>query len=356
MTTGWRNWTRKLGLGTLLAAAIAAPLAPWSSPILAADANMPVAAAADAVKERLSRIFSGRESPASVDDLRLIEQRVRELTDKLQACTVGVQVGHAWGSGVIVSKDGYVLTAAHVCGQPGRDARFMLSDGRILRGKTLGLFRTVDAGLMKITEQIKEGELPSAEMAQAKAINEHQWCLATGHPGGYQDDRKPVLRLGRVWVLDENKAITTDCTLVGGDSGGPLFDMDGHVIGINSRIGPKLTSNIHVPVNAYRDNWDRMVKEEAWGHLDGHEPYIGIRGEDGVTEAKIATVIANSPADKVGLKMGDIIVSINGQQVAEFKAFRDYIQEKQPGDKVKLQVRRGEETLDFNVVLTRRRG
>ena len=352
MTTGWTNWTRKLGQWAVLAAVLAAPLSPWVSPLSAADSNMPMAAA-DASKERLTRILSGRESPKSVDDLRLIEQRVRELTDRLQACTVGVQVGHAWGSGVIVSKDGYVLTAAHVCGQPGRDARFMLSDGRVLKGKTLGLFRTVDAGLMKITEQ---GEFPAAEMGQSSALNEYQWCLATGHPGGYQDDRKPVLRLGRVWVLEEKKAITTDCTLVGGDSGGPLFDMEGRVIGINSRIGSKLTSNIHVPVNAYRDNWDRMVREEAWGHLEGHEPYVGIRGEDGITEAKIANVVPNSPADKVGIKPGDVIVTVNGQQVSEFKVFREYIQEKQPGDKVKVQVRRGEETLDFNVVLTRRRG
>jgi serine protease Do len=228
----------------------------------------------------------------------------------------------------------------------------MLADGRVLKGKTLGLYRTVDAGLMKITE---EGEFPSAELGQSNALNERQWCLATGHPGGYQDDRKPVLRLGRVWVVDSG-AITTDCTLVGGDSGGPLFDMEGRVIGINSRIGGKLTSNMHVPVNSYRDNWDRMVKEEAWGHLDGHDPYIGIRGEDSVTEAKIASVVPNSPADKVGLKPGDVILSVNGQPVAEFKAFKDYVSEKQPGDKVKLQVRRGEETMDFNVVLTRKRG
>jgi S1-C subfamily serine protease len=67
-------------------------------------------------------------------------------------------------------------------------------------------------------------------------------------------------------------------------------------------------------------------------------------------------VVTNSPADKVGLKPGDVILSVNGQQVTEFKTFKDYISEKQPGDKVKLQVRRGEETLDFNVVLTRRRG
>ena len=84
-----------------------------------------------ALQQRLTQLLQG-ESPKSVDDLKLIQSRVQELTDKLIACTVGVQVGPAWGSGVIITKDGYVLTAAHVSGQPGRDVRFMLSDGRVL--------------------------------------------------------------------------------------------------------------------------------------------------------------------------------------------------------------------------------
>ncbi len=350
MTKGWRRWTRTIRLGALLSALASGLLYLGTPPSLAVDAAMPMAAE-DAAKERLSRLLDGG-SPATVEDLQLIQERVQKLTEKLIACTVGVQVEHAWGSGVLISKDGYVLTAAHVAGRPGRDARFMLSDGRVLKGKTLGLYRTLDAGLMKITD---EGEYPAADMGASDAVKEGYWCLATGHPGGYQDDRKPVLRMGRV-LLTTNNAITTDCTLVGGDSGGPLFDLEGHVIGINSRIGPRITANMHVPVNTYKENWDRMVKADAWGHMEGHEPYIGIRGEADVTAAKVASVVPNSPAEKVGVKAGDVIVTCNGQQVGDFKAFREFIRERQPGDKIKLQVRRGEETMDFDVTLTRQRG
>lgn len=312
--------------------------------------TMPVAASADSSQQRLAELLRG-ESPRTVDDLKLIQTRVHELTKKVIAATVGVQVGPAWGSGVIVSKDGYVLTAAHVSGQPGRDVRFMLADGRVLKGKTLGLYRTLDAGLMKITE---EGEYPAVEMARSDELQPNQWCLATGHPGGYQDDRQPVVRLGRV-LWNDNAAITTDCTLVGGDSGGPLFDLEGRVIGINSRIGGKITANMHVPVNTFRDTWDRMLKGDAWGHLEGHEPYIGIRAES-KTSAKIAHVNAGSPAAKAGVKEGDVIVSLNELSISDFDAFRKAIAERQPGDKVKLTIKRGEETLNFDVKLARRRG
>lgn len=347
MTKSWRSWWSRFGLWALLAAFAAAPFSAASSRLSAADSNMPTAAV-DANKERLARLLEGA-SPATVDDLKLMQEQVQQLSEKLIACTVGVQVGNAWGSGVIISKDGYVLTAAHVAGQPGREVRFMLSDGRVVNGKSLGLYRTLDAGLMKITD---DGEYASAEMGASDAIKEGFWCLATGHPGGYQDDRKPVLRLGRVLVMRPD-AITTDCTLVGGDSGGPLFDLQGNVIGINSRIGPKITSNMHVPVNTYRDNWDRMVKAEAWGHLDGHAPFIGLRGEEDESQAKIASVVPNSPAERAGIKAGDVILNFNGRQVADFLSFKEFIGEHQPGDKVMVQVRRGEETKDFEVKLAR---
>lgn len=342
-----RRWLAKFGHGILLAALAVGPLTFGGETLLAVEANMPKAA--EVAKERLNQILLGRDSPETVEDLRLIEQRVQELTEKVIPATVGVQVGHAWGSGVIISKDGYVLTAAHVCQQPGRDVEFRLSDGRVVKGKTLGIYRTLDAGLMKITEP---GDYPAVELGKSSEVHERQWCLATGHPGGWQEDRQPVLRLGRV-LLTDTRAITTECTLVGGDSGGPLFDMEGRVIGINSRIGSRISANMHVPVNTYRDNWDRMVQQEAWGYLEGHEPYIGIRGENKAS-TKIAQVSPDSPAARIGLKAGDVILTIDGQQVSDFDAFRNAISDHQPGEKIRLQVQRGDETLDFNVKLARK--
>src|SRR3954454_13544557 len=110
-------------------------------------------------------------------------------------------------------------------------------------------------------------------MGKSSALKKGQWCIATGHPGGYRPGRTPVVRLGR--ILEANaEALRTDCTLVGGDSGGPLFDMAGRASAIHSRIGGFITATIHVPVDTYRDTWDRLVKAEVWSGLDA--PYMGV--------------------------------------------------------------------------------
>jgi serine protease Do len=222
----------------------------------------------------------------------------------------------------------------------------------MLRGKTLGLNRTMDAGLMKITEG---SDYPFVEMGISDGLKEGQWCLATGHPGGYQSDRSPVLRLGRI-LLSDRTAITTDCTLVGGDSGGPLFDMQGRVIGINSRISGPLTANMHVPVNTFKDTWARLEKGDAWGHFPGHEPYIGIRGEAETDVAKIAHIFEDSPAETAGLKVGDVVLSLNDDAVNDFASLTAMVREMQPGDNVRLKIKRGDETKEIQLTIGKRGG
>jgi serine protease Do len=311
----------------------------------------PVSASQDELKIRLEKIFAGG-TPPGAEDLKAMQDHVKELTAKVLPCTVGVQIGQAWGSGVIISKDGYVLTAAHVAGGPKRQALFQLSDGRIVRGTTLGLDRGLDAGLMKITDK---GDYPYMEMGSSEKVDAGMWCLAVGHPGGYQKDRGLVVRLGRV-LLKQNDAITSDCTLVGGDSGGPLFDMHGKVIGINSRIAGAITANLHVPVDAFHGGWDRMVNGEAWGHLPGQGPVLGVNGVEGVDIAKILRVFRDSPAEKAGVKEGDVVIRFGDKDVTNFDSLKKAVNEYNPGDDVTVKVKRGDEILELKVTLGRQGG
>jgi serine protease Do len=172
--------------------------------------------------------------PETVDDLKAIAAHVENIVNKVMPAVVNVKAG-GQGSGVVVSEDGYVLTAGHVFNQPGREVTITFPDGKQVKGKALGQNKSADSGLLKIVD---EGKYPFCEMGKSADVQKGHWCIAIGHPGGLKPGRMPPVRLGRVGSPG-GAFITTECTLVGGDSGGPLFDMQGKVIGIHKQTEHK---------------------------------------------------------------------------------------------------------------------
>lgn len=189
-------------------------------------------------------------------DFKAIEKQLQTMLEKVQPCVVSV----AGGSGVIVSADGLVLTAAHVGDRAQRQLVFTFPDGRRARGVTLGNDHGGDAGLMKITDP---GPWPFAELGNVTDLKAGQWCVAIGYPVTFAKTRTPTVRLGRIQHACP-KCVLTDCTIMGGDSGGPLVDLVGRVIGISSTCDDSVHWNFHVPVNRYISNWDRLAKGEDW--------------------------------------------------------------------------------------------
>lgn len=294
-------------------------------------------------------IFAGG-APAGIAELKAMQSHLRKISERLLAATVGIRVGSAYGSGVIVSPDGMVLTAAHVAQGANVPCDVILPDGRSVRAKTLGLNRNIDAALVQISEA---GPWPVASMVDGPTPKAGQWCMATGHPGGYERGRKPVLRLGRI-LETSDQVMVTDCTLVGGDSGGPLFDGEGRVIGIHSRIGGMLTANLHVPVAGFRESWERLEKGETWGHLPGQSPFLGVRGAPEGDVAKISEVFPETPASRAGLRAGDIVISFGGKRVGDFNSLTELVGKTEPGAQVRLVVRRGDEMLELDLVVGKR--
>ena len=292
----------------------------------------------------LPRAFLKPE-PENGRDLRDMQIHLQKLAAKVLPLTVGLHVGTSQGSGVIISKEGYILTVAHVAGRPGQVAEIILHDGRKIKGKTLGSNLAIDSGLVKITEP---GYWMHADMAQTSDLRAGQWCLAVGHPLGYQEGRAPVARLGRILEV-EKTFIRTDCPLVGGDSGGPLFDMFGQVIGIHSRIGRLMSANIHVPADTYRDTWDRLTKGEIWGSNlfeHGLDAYLGLRLD---SAGRVTLVAPNSPADKVGIKVNDMLTQFDGRHVSSGSDLDMLLRDKQPGTEVALQLRRGDSIVNLRL-------
>ena len=305
-------------------------------------------------EEAARRIFAGDE-PRSLAELQAMDRLQQTLARQAIVSTVEVQVRAAHGSGVAIlspngENEGYILTAGHVAGKPGRDAVVTLANGGKLPGKTLGVYRSLDVALVKVEPS---RSLPPRKLAVVKNIPQGMWCMAVGHPGGYQTGRPPVVRVGRV-LLNDGLAITTDCTLVGGDSGGPLFGMNGEVIGVNSRIGRSLSANIHSPVQACLGAWDRLVQGDAWGRFPGVRPYIGVRGASADKTARVAGVDVNTPAEKAGLKAGDVILRFDGKKIENFDALVEEVLATLPGERVVVEVLREDRRIKMNLMVGNR--
>jgi serine protease Do len=288
-----------------------------------------------------------KAAPESIDDLKAFQEQTRAVLDKVIPATVCLRVGQASGSGVIVSKDGLILTAGHVSGEPGKKIKVVLHDGKTVEGETLGFGPAIDSGMVKITGG---GEWPFVEVGAAKDLKTGQWVIATGHPGGYKKGRSPVVRVGRVGTRSDT-VVQTDCTLVGGDSGGPLFDMTGKVVGIHSRIGMPIAANIHVPSDTYKETWDDLVK----GEIVGVSPYFGVTQDDMAKDCKLAAVTPRSPAAEAGIKAGDVITRFAGKDVASYDDMVKVLQAQKPLAQVPVEVLRGDEVKELKVKIGWRR-
>jgi len=324
---------------------VAAPAIGSESDGTSATATAPVAEEAE-----VSTAVSALEKPLPEDlaDLRFIEDHVAAVVERGLPATVSIVAGRAHGSGVIVSDDGYVLTAAHVAGTPGREVQFRFANGRIVRGVVLGVNRDSDGAMAKINEP---GPWPHVEISDQLLPPIGSWCVAIGHPGGFQLDRPPPIRLGRVIDADEF-LIRTDSTLTGGDSGGPLFDLEGRVIGIHSRISESTSKNYHVPTQSYLDTWQRLEDGDDWGgpvRPDG--PYLGVEGHRVEGGLLVTRVLTGLPAYDAGVRRDDVIVEFAGKPLAGFIQLRSLISLRSAGDQVELAVRRGEKIERFKVTL-----
>lgn len=296
------------------------------------------------------------EVPESAEDLAQLEARVAAVVEQTLDATVCVQSGGGSGSGVIISEDGYVLTAGHVAVEPGRSVTFIFPDGKKVRGKSLGINVGIDAGLMKITDK---GKWPHAELGDMSEIKAGTWVVAMGHPGGFDKERSVVARLGRVYRV-RSSVIQTDCTIIGGDSGGPLFDLDGKVIGIHSRISNSLRQNFHVPVSIYEADWDKLVAGEMWNRLPKRNnlrpggPYIGVQGQNGFelgNGAALSRVYPGSPAAKAGLRGGDVVVELDRSPIGSFGDLAEVVGNLEPGDRVPVVVMRREQKVELEIVI-----
>ena len=288
------------------------------------------------------------KAPTGQHDLEVIQRHVISALPQARSATVCVDLGeNGSGSGVVVSKEGLVLTAAHVSGGVGRELTVIFEDGKRVKAQSLGLNSETDAAMLRIVEP---GEYPFVEIDREEATRLGDWVFALGHSGGFDAARGSVVRLGRL-IRTSESTIQSDCDLIGGDSGGPLFDLEGRLVGIHSRVGPRLPENMHVPMSEFLGTWDRLLAEEFIGdgpfapRPEKGTAYLGIltenREEGGLRVKKVGR---ESPAEKAGLKEGDVLLKMDATELESREQFEELMKERAPDERVAFELLRGEKT------------
>ena len=289
--------------------------------------------------------------PDSKQDLLSIQARLQKTLKKAKHAVVAIQSGGGSGSGVIVSKDGLALTAGHISGRSGRSVKIVLPDGRGVDAVTMGGSEISDSGMCRIKD---EGEWPFAPMAAKGKSQVGDWCFALGHPGGFMAERGIVTRIGRV-IDKQNATLRTDCRLLGGDSGGPLFNLDGEVIGIHSRIAKYDDANFHAPIESYLEHWDIFKEGTLISRRDLQKGgFLGVgtmETEDGL---KIMNVVRESAAQKEGILKSDVITAIDGEPIDSQEELFIVVGSKDPGDEVVIDLKRGKRELTISLELGKR--
>jgi len=330
-------------------------IARWTLPAILVVVSISAPASSQDVKWDVNRT----SRPEDVEEFKALQTAIRAVVEKTTPCTVGILIGMGAGSGVIVSEDGLVLTAAHVSGPPDKDCLLILSDGKRVKGKTLGTNDKMDSGMIRITDKgPNNGKWPFVTMGKSDTLKKGQWVVSLGHPGGWKRDRPPVARQG--WILEPeikfgpNKGLSqSNCTLVGGDSGGPLFDLAGNLVGIHSRIGLTLNTNIHVPTDQFKKEWGDLVAGVQIGK-PVKAPVLGVTFDETASNVLVEEAYDDGPAFKAGLKNGDVITQFDGTKVANADEVRALLLKRKAGEEVVLTVLRGAKTLSIAVTLQKR--
>jgi serine protease Do len=300
--------------------------------------------------------LNDREAPRTLDDFREIQRALQSNLEKARAATVCLQMGGGSGSAVIVSEDGLILTAAHVTGKVDEEIKVIMEDGRELKGISLGLNSETDSAMLQIVD---EGPFPYVDVDETDSTELGDWVFSLGHSGGFDKERGINVRVGRL-VRQTDSTIQSDCMLIGGDSGGPLFNMAGQLIGIHSRVGASREESMHVPIREFRSHWDELktgVFIGEGGFASKSKPgsgFLGIVTEDASEGGlKVTEIWEKSVAEEVGFKVGDRIIEIAGEK-ATGELMTAKLAELGAGDKLTLKWISDEETKEETLKLGER--
>ena len=265
------------------------------------------------------------------------------------------------GSGFIISKDGYVITNNHVVSDAD-EIVVSLQDRREFVADVVGTDERSDIAVLKI----KGENLPVVKLGDSNDLKVGEWVLAIGSPFGFDHSVTAgiVSAIGRS-LPNENYVpfIQTDVAINPGNSGGPLFNLDGEVVGVNSQIysrtGGFMGLSFAVPINVVTNVYQQLREH---GHVS--RGWLGVLIQDVTRElaesfgmkrphgALIAKILADSPAEKAGFEVGDIVVKYNGKEISFSSDLPPMVGSSKIGSTVPVEVIRKGKSKTLNVVIS----
>ncbi len=328
--------------------------------------HVPTSSSLSDVKSNTSGSGSAKAKSGTAVDWTAV---AKEVSDSVVAIDVATSDGEAKGSGVVISDKGYIATNNHVI-SGAQQIQVTLASGAVYSAKVVGTDTTTDLAVIKLDNP--PSDLKVAEFADSDNLAVGEAVMAIGNPLGYDDTATTgiVSALNRPVTVtdDDNNAIVTnavqiDAAINPGNSGGPTFNAAGQVIGINSSIASTASSSgtagsigigFAIPSNLVKRVTNEIIDNGSVRHV-----VLGITIKsstveaDGVTRgcAQVQAVTDGGPASKAGVKAGDSIVAFNGKAVNNNYSLLGYVRASAMGDKVKLTVVRGGNTMDLEVTL-----
>lgn len=328
--------------------------------------HVPTSSSLSDVKSNTSGSGSAKAKSGTAVDWSAV---AKEVSDSVVAIDVATSDGEAKGSGVVISDKGYIATNNHVI-SGAQQIQVTLASGAVYSAKVVGTDTTTDLAVIKLDNP--PSDLKVAEFADSDNLAVGEAVMAIGNPLGYDDTATTgiVSALNRPVTVtdDDNNAIVTnavqiDAAINPGNSGGPTFNAAGQVIGINSSIASTASSSgtagsigigFAIPSNLVKRVTNEIIDNGSVKHV-----VLGITIKsssveaDGVTRgcAQVQAVTDGGPASKAGVKAGDSIVAFNGKAVNNNYSLLGYVRASAMGDKVKLTVVRGGNTMDLEVTL-----
>ena len=263
------------------------------------------------------------------------------------------QESQAEGSGFVIDGDGHIATNQHVV-DGANSITVTFADGKKASAKVVGTDSSTDVAVIKV--DAPKSELHPLQFADSNGVLVGDGVVAIGSPFGLEG----TVTTGIVSALNRtiqapnnftiNGAIQTDAAINHGNSGGPLLDADGHVIGINAQIESDSGGNdgvgFAIPSSIVQRVAQQLISSGKVAHA-----YLGVQLSDGNGGAQVGQVVSGAPAADAGVRTGDVVTAIDGKTITGADALVTAVDGKKPGDTVTLKVRRGGSTSDIKVKL-----